>query len=440
MNINYSKPEEETYILTSNENQVHNKPPNQSAFQKKKSSFLAWYVGTDYDRQRYCGGKLYFWQFVLANICVAIPILFIISLPFFYFIIIPNIIQGQLTAPSSTTNNENLITYSNNILDITDVTNSSLRYHYETTISGNSWFPGVVTIEGPTTFTLGLDSNFGKGFGFADVDNSFSIDLQKQSDFTIDGLVNITDIVTVRALIGSNSKVQMKTEWTVWFWGIRWYYKLPLSAVYDLSKSTKTDKTENAEKPNPIPPSLQAGGALNSQLNKIHPTGLVSLGPGLPDLYFDDLITISRTNARIIFKTTLSIENPTVAQINVTQVAVIFGNGKTPLMDLKFEPSNGPWEIIHRKQSDSRSQVMTVPLLVTATFRRPSPFGLLLTLTEFGITIGTGVPTLLGPLDIRTPSNGSLFASLTSNLQVELGNLGGIGINQLVTILEKLLL
>ncbi|KAJ3254825.1 hypothetical protein HK103_006815 [Boothiomyces macroporosus] len=373
---------------------------------------IDWWVGPPELRKRYCGRRMTGCQFYCLNICSFLAIIFTTVFLVVYLILIPNAIQAQIGSGS-------VDAATINTLNFTDATNTSTGFYVDMVIKKPSFIPGHVVLHGPTEFLLGDPNNFGSGCAVLLINDTISVATYQDTPLGIPGNITITDMTTMQNILAgkSNYKLGISTSWTITYWGIQWYKNLKLHSVYDMSPDSPAFAFSINS--NPFPRAIRADNLNQAIRNEYNVSQLISLGPGLPDLYLDELVLDNYDGTKLVFNTTASFENPMKTQMNLTYMQVSLG-AQQPLMTVKLEKQGGDnWELAYPFGIIFRKSVMTVPLTVTLAFLQPQQ-DFMSSLTFLGNAFQAENSTLFGPFDIIPRSKGFIFGNISRDMQIAL--------------------
>ncbi|KAJ3319873.1 hypothetical protein HDV06_005849 [Boothiomyces sp. JEL0866] len=373
---------------------------------------IDWWVGPPVLRKRYCGRRMTGCQFYCLNICSLLAIIFTTAFLVIYLIVIPNAIQTQIGSGS-------VDAATINTLNFTDATNTSTGFYVDMVIKKPSFIPGHVILTGPTEFHLGDPDNFGDGCAIVLINDTITVSTFEDTPLGIPGNITITDMQTMQNILAgkTNYKLGISTSWTITYWGIRWYKNLKLHSVYNMSPDSPSFEFSNNA--NPFPKAIRADN-LNQAIRKDYNISqLITLGPGLPDLYLDELVLDTYDGTKLVFNTTASFENPMKTQMNLTFMEVSLG-AQLALMTVRLEKQGGVnWELAYPFGFIFRKSVMTVPLTVTLSFLQPQQ-DFMSSLTVLGNAFQADNSTLFGPFNIIPRSKGYIFGSISQKMQISL--------------------
>ncbi|KAJ3307327.1 hypothetical protein HDV03_001812 [Kappamyces sp. JEL0829] len=365
----------------------------------------------------------------------------------YYCAVIPNNLRAALVSSGSSQTGSSsgfLVT----AMNVTSLSNSTGDVYLEISVPAYSVVGGLVTLVGPTTFTLGNPDNFGAGAFEFTINDSVQFALNRPTRISLTAKAVVTDMDTLSGILGGaygNYRFAVKTQWTLQWIGVTWYRQLALAATYDLSRGSSTGGIAFSEASSPFPAFLQTPH-LNSDISQLYPaTSLVSLGSaGLPMVHFGNfsLVQSAASPATVIaVETTLALENPLTVQMNVSTVSFTIGSGSKPLVDVLIAPTAGVWQISNQPAAVGyASRVMTVPCTISFTLRNAGS-SLLTSLLSLSSQLQTS-PTLMGPFDVVSfPERGHVFGLTTAHLVVELpGDAVSAAVKSLMTTMAPLLL
>ncbi|KAJ3268492.1 hypothetical protein HDV01_002713 [Terramyces sp. JEL0728] len=378
-----------------------------------------WWVGPRELRKRYCGRRMTGCQFYCLNICSFLAIAFTAVFLVVYLIVIPNAIQTQIGSGS-------VDAATINTLNFTDATNASTGFYVDMVIKKPSFVPGHIILSGPTEFHLGDPDNFGDGCAVLLINHTITVSTFEDTPLGILGNLTITNMTTMQNILAgkTNFKLGISTSWTITYWGIQWYKSLKLHSVYNMSPDSPSFAF--SVNSNPFPKAIRADNLSDRCLtidqaikNDYNTSQLITLGPGLPDLYLDELVLDAYDGSKLVFNTTASFENPMKTQMNLSYMEVSLG-AQQPLMTVRLEKQGkGNWELAYPYGLIFRKSIMTVPITVTLTFLEPQK-DFMSSLTFLGSAFQADNSTLFGPFNIIPRSSGFIFGQISQNMQISL--------------------